>query len=80
MRLRLTVTKRYLLAIIGISLLISNSIVLYLTFLAAFFNEGTIRITINDYGEAIPEFILLPITLIFRGYGFIYFYKKKETV
>ena len=80
MRLKLLVTKRQLLAVIGIGLLIWNSICLYIIFLIAFFNNGTITIIVNRYGEEIPEFILLPITLILGGYSFIYLIKKKETV
>lgn len=49
---------------IGIGSLIGNSIVLYFTFLSAFFNNYKILVTINEYSEAHFEFFFIPITFI----------------
>ena len=55
---------RFLLLSIGLLGLIANNIVLYITFLYAyFFNDYRFSFTINQFGEAHLEFIVLPLTL-----------------
>ena len=53
------------------------SFILYVTFLFAyFFNDYHFSVTINDYGEANIEFILLTFFMILITVENIYFYKK----
>jgi len=55
---------------IGLGCLVSNSIVLYITFLWAYFFNGYVFATqINAFGEAHVEFILLPISIILGFYA-----------
>jgi hypothetical protein len=49
---------------IGFGTLAANSIVLYITWLVAFFRGGTVVISINSYNEMWVEFFFIPITLI----------------
>ena len=49
---------------IGIGSLICNNIILYFTFLKAYFNGHKIVITIDSYGEANFEFFFMPIFFI----------------
>jgi hypothetical protein len=54
---------------IGICCLIANSIVLYITFLSAYFSDGqAITITVNNFSESYIEFILIPLSLIIGMY------------
>jgi len=48
----------------GILFLLGNTIVLYVTFLAAILNDFKITINVNGSGEGILEFFYLPFTLI----------------
>ena len=41
-------------------------------FLFAYFNDYRILVTVNDYGEAHIELILIPLTLVFCSIG-LYF-------
>lgn len=44
---------------------IGLSFILYITWFAAFLSPGKqVTITVNECGEALPEFILLPIALV----------------
>ena len=63
-------------SIIGIGICISHSFVLFVTFLNAFFNGGYFAISINLYSEAIPELILIPISIIIAMYGMIRYVKE----
>ena len=56
-------------ALLGIGVCVSNSIILFVTFLYAFINGGKFSITINLYSEALPELIIIPITIIMSIYG-----------
>lgn len=61
---------------IGLTCLIANSIVLYISFLWAYFsNNYVFSARINDFGEAHFEFILLPVTLILGAYGVVNLFK-----
>ena len=61
---------------IGITCLLVNSIVLYITFLWAYFSNNYVFSTnINSLGEAHIEFILLPLTIILGIYASIYLFK-----
>ena len=54
----------------GIACLVANSIVLYGTFLWAYFsNNYVFAVNINAIGEAHIEFILLPTTIILGSYA-----------
>ena len=65
-------------ALIGISICVSNSVVLFITFLYAFINGGKFSITINLYSEALPELIIIPVTIIMSIYGLSKYIKKIE--
>lgn len=56
-------------SLIGITALIMNSIVLYITFLYAYFNNGSIVVYINNVGEASIELIFIPITIVLGLYA-----------
>jgi len=69
---------------IGITCLIANSIVLYISFLWAYFSNNYIfSARINDLGEAHLEFILLPLSIILGLYAainlFRYMPKKADS-
>ncbi|MBN2603947.1 MAG: hypothetical protein JXA91_07450 [Candidatus Thermoplasmatota archaeon] len=56
--------------ILGLGFLVANSIVLYITFLwAYFFNDFVFSASINKFGEAHVEFIILPLTIIIGTYA-----------
>lgn len=63
-------------SIIGIALCIANSCVMFITFLYAFCNDGYFAIQINLYSEALPELILIPISVILATYGAIRYFKE----
>ena len=66
-----------LLTIIGLVCLISNSFVLYIVFLWAYFvNDYTFVATINNFGEAHFEFILIPITILLGLYSIFHLTKN----
>ena len=56
-------TFKKLLVIVGISTLIANSIVLYITWIVAFLNDSSTVITINNHNEMYIEFFFIPITI-----------------
>jgi len=55
--------KLYLIGI-GISGLVTNNIVLFYTFLRAYFHNYETTVLINKYGEAHVELIMLPVVFI----------------
>jgi len=55
--------------IIGLAILISHAFILYAIFLEAYFNDFVAVFEINVFGEALLEFILMPITLILGFYA-----------
>ena len=64
--------KRFL-VILGISLLISNTFVLYFTFLSAYFNGFKVIVNINNFGEADFEaFIFIPLCIVLGFYALKY--------
>ena len=48
----------------GIGVLIGNSIILYTTWLMAFFQGNRVTVLINNYGEMPTEFVFFPISLV----------------
>jgi len=58
-----------IIAIFGLGLSLAMTIVLYLTFLSAWFNGNEILVTINSFGEAKIEIILFPIFIALGFYG-----------
>jgi len=55
--------------LIGLAVMLSNTIVLYLVFLEAFFDPNFIGVLeINRYGEAPIEFIFMPCSLLLGLY------------
>jgi len=65
--------------LVGLGILLSNTIVMYLTFLGAFFNGNEILVTINNYGEMWIEFFFLPLSIALGVYVIYYFYKTLPT-
>ena len=62
-------SPKKILSLIGITVLLANSITLYITFLFAYFNNGKIIVYVNNMGEANFEFILIPVTIILGLYA-----------
>jgi hypothetical protein len=69
---------------IGLACLLANSIVLYLTFLYAYFgNNYQFSADINMFGEAHLEFVLLPLSLglgIYAIHGFLTMIVSKRQI
>ena len=63
--------KTYLriIAILGLGLSLGMTILLFITFLAAWFNGNEILVTINSFGEANLEIVLFPIIIALGFYG-----------
>jgi hypothetical protein len=69
--------SKLLLCGIGITCLIANSVVLYISFLWAYFsNDYVFSARINDFGEAHLEFILLPLTIILGVYAVLILFRQ----
>ena len=64
-----------LLKILGVGVLFSHSIVLYTTFLTAYFNGHRVMVYVNRSGEANIEFIIMPITLVLGLWALYCMYK-----
>jgi len=72
-----TSQKKILLYAIGITCLISNSFVLYFTFLWAYFsNDYIFSASINDFGEAHIELIFLTFSLAIGLYAVVNLFKN----
>ena len=68
--------SKILLCGIGLTCLIANSIVLYVSFLWAYFsNNYVFSARINDFGEAHFEFVLLPLTIILGLYATVILFR-----
>jgi len=63
--------KKYLL-VIGLLLGVGNTILIYITFLNAYFNNMKTIVLINEFGEAHLEFVLIPILLALNIISTIY--------
>jgi hypothetical protein len=63
--------------IMGLGMLFTHSMVMFMTFLRAYFNGGKTLITVNSVGEANIEFILIPVSLIMGLYGIVLFVREK---
>jgi len=61
---------------IGVASLISHSIVLFITFLLAYFQGYKIIIDINRFGEAHLELIIIPVTIIIGIYSVYILFKS----
>jgi len=57
--------------------LLMLSLILYITFLIAYINNGEVLITINTYNEGLLEFLVLPMGLSVCVYS-LYRYVKKH--
>jgi hypothetical protein len=58
-----------LLQILGVGCLLSHSVVLYIMFLKAWFNDYRTLINVNVIGEAGVEFVVIPFTIMLGVYG-----------
>ena len=59
--------------VFGLGLGIASHVLIMLTFLKAFFHESkTTRVTVNDYGEANIEFVLIFVVLFVMLLGYYY--------
>ena len=61
---------------IGVASLISHSIVLFITFILAYFQGYKIIIDINKFGEAHLEIIIIPITIALGIYSVYILFKS----
>lgn len=70
--------QRNKLIFIGTSFMLAFTLVLILTFIYAYINsEKTVKITINEYGEAnIEMFIVIPFVLVMSLITFYLSYKN----
>lgn len=64
--------------IFGYAFGLSNSTVLFLTFITAYFNGNQCLVVINNYGEANIEMVLLLFTMFVIYAGFIIIMLRKE--
>lgn len=63
--------------ILGTSLLLAGFLTFFLTFVTAYAEPSkTVLVTINDYNEAGPEFVLASFSLIMGLYAIILLIKK----
>ena len=56
------------------------SVLLYGTFLVAFFHGGGVIVRVNDFGEALVEFVLLPVFVGMSFFGFYFSMENKMKV
>lgn len=54
----------------GTAFLFASTIVMVYTFFMAYFNDYRVMVTINDYGEAQVEFVMLVILFPLSMYAF----------
>ena len=84
MGLKIMIDMRRFVMLAGFMLSVGFSILLYITFLFAFFNGGSILVLVNSSGEMWFEFFFIPICLflsILGLYSFIYdMFKTKRGV
>ena len=66
--------------ILGLLIGISNSIVLYLSFLFAYFNDYVFSVNINTFGEAQVELVIISVALLLFLYAGTCCIKKEVTV
>ena len=66
------------LMLFGISTMLGYSIVLYLTFLYAYFNGYKAMLNVNAFYEAHIEFICIPLTIIICIWSFKEFIKTLQ--
>lgn len=66
--------RKDLVALLGIGNLLALSIVFYITFLFAYFKDYTVKIHINLWNEALFEFVLFPICIIWGMYSINYYH------
>jgi hypothetical protein len=59
----------------GYATLLMGWFLLYFTWFRAWIDGGTITIRINYYGEALPEFLLMPILTLFSILGYVHLVK-----
>ena len=73
MRLKSRVQWTKLFTILGYTFGLSNSIVLFITFMKAYFSPTkAVLITINTFNEANIEMVFVPITVIITIIGLYY--------
>ena len=71
------INKKLLFGSIGIGTCITNSIVLYATFLYAFFRGNYyVLVSINTYNEALIELFTIPITIGLGIYALVVYVKR----
>lgn len=77
--LEFKVKTEYILALFGICFLMATSILFYYIWLQAYFSGSMqVPLHINRHGEANPEFIVIPITLIFGFWAIKYLFVHPE--
>lgn len=67
--------KRFLI-LLGISNLLANSILIYITFIQAYLHDYKTVVYINDIGEAHIEFIMIPVLLVISIFAVAYLERK----
>jgi len=74
MRIKSSSNKNGLLNVFTTGLLVVFYVVLSITFIVAYMNGGSIRVTLNDYGEMHYELIFIVVT------GILTFYKLSHEI
>jgi len=67
------IDMRRFMMLAGFMFSVGYSILLYITFLFAFFNGGSILVLVNSFGEMWFEFFLIPVVLFFSVLGLYFF-------
>lgn len=68
--------KKYFVVFSGYCLAMGLSLVCCFTFYAAYFHGGIVRVSVNHYGEADMEFILIPMVMFFVFVGLFFSWRN----
>lgn len=66
--------------VIGYTMGMGMSIVLYYVFAIAFINGGTVQVFINKYNEGWLEFFMFPIVLWFIVIGWLLYLRSRKLI
>jgi len=66
--------------LIGYTMSMGMSIILYYVFAIAFINGGTVQVFINKFNEGWLEYFLFPVVLWFIVMGWFLYLKKPQTI
>lgn len=70
----------YLAGAMGLGYLLASHIIFIVTFIFAYINDYKVLVLINSYGEAVPELILLILSIWPIAVFLIWVYRKQKGV